>query len=111
MTGHDRIRRPAGKRELADRTGAFDWAATPLGAMETWPHSLRTAADLMPAAPQPVYIGWGADLPAAPVPLRHGLCRHVPAAGRSRWAPRVGKPIHAELRLAPYALLQEPMVR
>lgn len=39
---------------------AHDWAATPLGPVETWPQTLRTAVSLMLGAAQPVYIAWGA---------------------------------------------------
>ncbi len=47
---------------MAERIRRHDWAATPLGPIETWPQSLKTAADLMLASPQPVYIAWGRDL-------------------------------------------------
>lgn len=33
---------------------AFDWAATPLGALETWPQSLRTATSMMLGARHPM---------------------------------------------------------
>jgi PAS domain S-box-containing protein len=41
---------------------AHDWAATPLGAPDTWSQTLRTAVSLMLGAAQPVYIAWGSDL-------------------------------------------------
>ncbi|HEU4821598.1 MAG TPA: GAF domain-containing protein [Qipengyuania sp.] len=41
---------------------AHDWAATPLGPVETWPQTLRTAVSLMLGAAQPVYIAWGPEL-------------------------------------------------
>jgi PAS domain S-box-containing protein len=47
--------------EMAERIRAHDWAATPLGPIETWPHSLRTVVDLMLDASQPAYIAWGPD--------------------------------------------------
>jgi two-component sensor histidine kinase len=53
---------PPGSGEMAERIGAHDWAATPLGPLETWPQSLRTAVELMLASPQPACIGWGPDL-------------------------------------------------
>ena len=40
----------------------FDWASTPLGALETWPQSLRTAVSIMLNARHPMYIAWGPDL-------------------------------------------------
>jgi PAS domain S-box-containing protein len=40
----------------------FDWAATPLGALDTWPQSLRTATSMMLNARQAMYVAWGPDL-------------------------------------------------
>ena len=40
----------------------FDWAATPLGAVGTWPAALRTAVQLMLRSKQPMYLAWTADL-------------------------------------------------
>ncbi|WP_458094052.1 PAS domain-containing protein [Roseomonas sp. WA12] len=40
----------------------FDWAATPLGPVEEWPQSLRTAVCLMLHARQPMFIAWGPEL-------------------------------------------------
>jgi PAS domain-containing protein len=53
---------------LADRgqMGALimarDWSASPLGPLESWPQSLKTAVDLMLGSRQPVYIAWGPEL-------------------------------------------------
>ncbi len=41
---------------------AFDWAATPLGALASWPQSLRTATSMMLTARHPMYLAWGDDL-------------------------------------------------
>ena len=41
---------------------AIDWANHPLGPLETWPQSLRTAVGLMLGARQPMYLAWGAAL-------------------------------------------------
>lgn len=41
---------------------AFDWAAAPLGALGTWPQSLRTATSMMLGARHPMYIAWGPEL-------------------------------------------------
>ena len=51
-----------GGGEMGAVLRAFDWAATPLGALETWPQSLRTAASMMLGARHPMYIAWGAEL-------------------------------------------------
>ena len=40
----------------------FDWAATPLGALGTWPQSLRTAISILLNARHPMYIAWGPGL-------------------------------------------------
>jgi PAS domain S-box-containing protein len=40
---------------------AFDWSATSLGAVETWPQSLRTAVDIIMASPVPMVLLWGPD--------------------------------------------------
>jgi PAS domain S-box-containing protein len=37
----------------------FDWAATPLGPLEAWPQSLRTAVSMMLNARHPMYVAWG----------------------------------------------------
>ena len=41
---------------------AKDWSTTPLGPLDGWPQSLRTAVSVMLAAPQPSYIFWGREL-------------------------------------------------
>lgn len=52
----------AGSGELRALCRALDWAATPLGPVEEWPASLRTAAGLVLAAPTAMIVLWGADL-------------------------------------------------
>jgi signal transduction histidine kinase len=37
----------------------IDWAATPVGAPETWPQSLRTAVSILLESRFPMYIAWG----------------------------------------------------
>ena len=39
---------------------AFDWAATPIGGMESWPQSLRSIVSLCLASPLPMNVIWGA---------------------------------------------------
>src|SRR5512142_2373180 len=50
-----------GDTEMARRIRAFDWAATPLGPLSTWPQSLRAFVGLMLASSEPAYIAWGPD--------------------------------------------------
>jgi PAS domain S-box-containing protein len=40
----------------------FDWAATPLGALDTWPSALRTTVSIMLGSRHPMYIAWGPGL-------------------------------------------------
>jgi signal transduction histidine kinase len=40
---------------------AHDWSTTPLGPIDGWPSSLRTAVSLMLSSRQPMWIGWGAE--------------------------------------------------
>ncbi len=49
----------AGGGEMGERIRAYDWSASPLGALERWPQSLRTAVRLMLATRHPMFIFWG----------------------------------------------------
>ena len=40
----------------------YDWTQTPLGAIEHWSHSLRTAVNLMLNSQHPMWIGWGREM-------------------------------------------------
>ncbi|MBS0446773.1 MAG: response regulator [Proteobacteria bacterium] len=48
-----------GESELARRIRAYPWDDTELGALETWPESLKTLVSVMLAANQPMYTVWG----------------------------------------------------
>ncbi|OKH40494.1 hypothetical protein NIES2119_02440 [[Phormidium ambiguum] IAM M-71] len=37
----------------------FDWESTPLGIVENWPQSLRTAVNILLNSPYPTFICWG----------------------------------------------------
>jgi len=52
----------AGGGEMGRLIRAQDWAATPLGAPESWPQSLKTAVRIMLTSRQPIWIGWGQEL-------------------------------------------------
>jgi signal transduction histidine kinase/CheY-like chemotaxis protein len=39
-----------------------DWSATPIGPVESWPQSLRTAVDICLSSRFPILIWWGAEL-------------------------------------------------
>ena len=52
----------AGPGEMRALCRGRDWAATPLGPVEGWPASLRTAAGLVLAAPGAMILLWGPEL-------------------------------------------------
>jgi hypothetical protein len=52
----------AGGGELGRLMRKHGWRNTPLGVVETWPHSLRTAVRIILTSRQPFWIGWGPDL-------------------------------------------------
>jgi len=47
--------------EMATRVADFDWAATPLGPMQTWPQSLRIAVGICLNSRFPMFVWWGPD--------------------------------------------------
>ncbi|HUF28306.1 MAG TPA: ATP-binding protein [Gemmatimonadaceae bacterium] len=51
-----------GDSELAALCRDHDWAATPLGPVESWPQSLRTAAAIVLGAGYPMILVWGPRL-------------------------------------------------
>jgi signal transduction histidine kinase len=52
----------AGPGEMRALCRALDWGATPLGPVERWPQSLRTAAGLVLGAAFPMILLWGPEL-------------------------------------------------
>ncbi|QRK10970.1 PAS domain S-box protein [Archangium violaceum] len=62
MTSEAPVGWPAGQGEMAERIRAHDWAATPLGPMERWPHSLRAIVDMMLPNGFPMVVLWGPRL-------------------------------------------------
>lgn len=53
---------PAGDSAMAAKIRAHDWAATPLGPVETWPAPLRAAVNLMVNAPECMFMVWGEEV-------------------------------------------------
>src|SRR5688572_21750190 len=51
-----------GGSEMARRCRAFDWGTTPLGPMERWPQSLRTAAGMVVGHAFASIVLWGPEL-------------------------------------------------
>ena len=52
----------AGGGEMGALMRSIDWSATPLGAVERWPQSLRTAVSICLASDFPMLIWWGPEL-------------------------------------------------
>jgi PAS domain S-box-containing protein len=52
----------AGGGEMGALTRAYDWSASPLGAPENWPQSLRTAVRILLNTNHPMFIWWGERL-------------------------------------------------
>jgi PAS domain S-box-containing protein len=52
----------AGNSEMAMLMRSRDWSQTPLGAVETWPQSLRTIVPLVLNSRFPMVIWWGKEL-------------------------------------------------
>lgn len=47
---------------MGDRIRQLNWSNTPLGPVETWPQSLRTAVSIMLSSKIPMMIHWGPEL-------------------------------------------------
>ena len=52
----------AGPGEMRALCRAFDWAATPLGPVESWSQSLRTTAGIVLGSRNPMFLWWGPEL-------------------------------------------------
>ena len=52
----------AGNGEMAARMQSFDWSKTPLGPVERWPQSLKTAVRIMLTSRYAMWMAWGPDL-------------------------------------------------
>jgi hypothetical protein len=51
-----------GDSEMAERMRTFHWTATPLGPIESWPTSLRTAVGICLRSRFPMLLWWGSEL-------------------------------------------------
>jgi len=51
----------SGGGEAAEIIASFDWAATPLGPIESWPASLKSTIALILRSPVPIVTLWGVD--------------------------------------------------
>jgi len=50
-----------GSGEMAGLIRSFDWASTPLGPIEAWPQSLKTATGMIVQSPVPIVMLWGSE--------------------------------------------------
>jgi hypothetical protein len=58
----------AGGGELGALIRTLDWAATPLGPVERWPQSLRSAVSILLPSRAQICLFWGPDLVAIYTP-------------------------------------------
>lgn len=47
--------------DMKQRIESFDWTATSLGPIASWPQSLKTTIDIVTASPAPMLLMWGRD--------------------------------------------------
>src|SRR5215467_11818944 len=50
-----------GGGEMGERMRSYDWAKTPLGPLDRWPQSLRSAVSICLGSRFPIVIYWGDD--------------------------------------------------
>jgi hypothetical protein len=51
-----------GSGEMADLIRTYDWSATPLGPVETWPDILIITVNMLLASRHPMFLWWGPEL-------------------------------------------------
>src|SRR5437660_9640516 len=59
LAAHDML---TGGGEMGALMRSLDWSQTPLGPVENWPQSLRTAVSICLASHFPMLIWWGPEL-------------------------------------------------
>lgn len=47
--------------EMGERILGFEWSRTPVGAIDAWPRTLRTAVSLCVTSRHPIALTWGSD--------------------------------------------------
>ena len=52
----------AGGGEMGERIRALDWSKTPLGSVDTWPQSLRSATSILLPSRAQIVLFWGPEL-------------------------------------------------
>jgi signal transduction histidine kinase/serine phosphatase RsbU (regulator of sigma subunit) len=71
---------------MGRRIAEFPWHAHPLGPVEAWPQSLKTATNLILGSQHPMWIGWGTDVSF----LYNDAYLHVLGLAKHPWA--LGRP-------------------
>lgn len=71
---------------MARRIASFDWSDHPLGPLESWPQSLRTAVSLILNSRHPMWVGWGERMSF----LYNDAYLHVLGLAKHPWA--LGRP-------------------
>jgi len=56
------LRTVFGDSEMSRRVLEYDWSATSLGPIESWPTSLKNVVNLMLNSQHPMWIGWGPEM-------------------------------------------------
>ena len=51
----------AGGNEMGELMRPYDWSSSPVGPVDSWPQSLRTAVSILLDSRYPMYIAWGAE--------------------------------------------------
>src|SRR5512144_1404250 len=51
-----------GGGDMGQRIRSFDWSTTPLGPIERWPQSLRSAVSILLPSKAQIVLFWGPDL-------------------------------------------------
>lgn len=72
--------------EMAKRIADYHWATHPLGPLEQWPQSLKTAVSLILNSQHPMWIGWGKQMSF----LYNDAYLHVLGIEKHPWA--LGRP-------------------
>ena len=52
----------SGGGEMGEIIRSYNWAATSLGPVETWPQSLLTTLSILLSSQYPMVLWWGSDL-------------------------------------------------
>ncbi len=52
----------SGGGEMGERMRAIDWSRNPLGPVQNWTRSLKTAVRIMLTSRQPMFVWWGSEL-------------------------------------------------